>query len=283
MYCQSCGSLLKDGSAICVYCGEPQKTAAPVKEPDATLRRLFEELGPEAVLSDGTTLPRALLHALPGEGQLATRLGMILEEGIGLLYLGQVYRGAPSSLFYKNVYSVMTGTLGLGDKPARELMEHLNAMVGWQNAEMPAPEPARTGTAASGTTRTAEPARPRAEAPKAARTAEPERVDAARPARGPEPAKVRRPEPMPKAAPRTAEPAAPKTSPAPPAEKKKKSAKDYTYWLLAVLFTILGIMNIQDMKEGIYMVWLGIPVQYILLPLAGLFVILGIREAVNKD
>ena len=88
---------------------------------------------------------------------------------------------------------------------------------------------------------------------------------------------------MPKAAPRTAEPAAPKTSPAPPAEKKKKSAKDYTYWLLAVLFTILGIMNIQDMKEGIYMVWLGIPVQYILLPLAGLFVILGIREAVNKD
>lgn len=42
-------------------------------------------------------------------------------------------------------------------------------------------------------------------------------------------------------------------------------------------------MNIQDMKEGIYMVWLGIPVQYILLPLAGLFVILGIREAVNKD
>ena len=58
----------------------------------------------------------------------------------------------------------------------------------------------------------------------------------------------------------------------------QKTAGDKTYWLLAVISIIVSIMNIADMKDGIYMVILGIPIQYVMIPAAVLFVILALKE-----
>ena len=67
-----------------------------------------------------------------------------------------------------------------------------------------------------------------------------------------------------------------------PAAAKKK-ARDYTYWLLAAISVIVSLMNIHDMKsDGIYTVILGIPIQYVMLPMAVVFAVLGIRELAEK-
>jgi len=63
-----------------------------------------------------------------------------------------------------------------------------------------------------------------------------------------------------------------------PAAKKSKG-KDLTYWLLAVICIVLSIVNIRDMNAGeMYHVWFGIPLQYVMIPGAILFIVLGIVE-----
>ncbi len=68
---------------------------------------------------------------------------------------------------------------------------------------------------------------------------------------------------------------------APAGEKKSKGV--WSYWIMAAICVALSIININDMRaeDGIisYMVWFGIPVQFILFPLAAIFVGIGIRNA----
>lgn len=260
MNCWKCGKEISDGSLFCSFCGADQSKAPKLDTPGAVMQHVFLQKGAEAVLKDADLLPDALLETLPEEKITALRLRMALKEGIGQYYLDQIPQGRPGSDFMTKVHQALTERVGLGDKPALNLMAYLGEMLGWNTH----------------TDQTAE-KKPEAPAPTPVRAA------------APAPAPVRTPAPQAKPA-APVRPAAPAQNPPPQTkaqeaepQQNKRTWKDFLFLPFAALFVYFGVDNTNKMNGGqLYTTYFDIPAQYLYYTLAALLLIWGIVALVKK-
>lgn len=136
MKCWKCGTDNTEGATKCLYCGAEMKRTACKTEEGEALRKLYDQFGPDAVFAQKNFLTNGLGDYLQDSSKLRNQIRMVMDAGIGDLYLKQLKEtGKPDADFSARAKKIIVDDAGLSEQTSDQIMSLFDEMIGWKSEE----------------------------------------------------------------------------------------------------------------------------------------------------
>ena len=137
MKCWRCGCSITANNRTCPQCNTATYRIEPTSDRGRALRRLYDEIGPNDLLSDSSyLLLNAYSDLCSNDIEFRIPLRSALDVGVGRIYLHQIINnGMSDSVFYNRVIDLLSRKAGLSNKAINDLINAFDEMIGWPTSK----------------------------------------------------------------------------------------------------------------------------------------------------
>lgn len=99
------------------------------------MRMLYDRYGAEKIFNNSAYLVNGLGDLTEDSRKVRNQFKMVMDAGLGRVYLDQLSAGAPDAAFDARVRTLITEEAGLNEKAASEIAGYFDEMIGWREVK----------------------------------------------------------------------------------------------------------------------------------------------------